>query len=167
MPMKLLENQTVKTTVRDAVLIVVGCAAFALAFNGLRPSGGIPVVQREAYDLLVPCPDINAEVDPLEPTDPRLGAERTLVVDAREAEAFAAWHHPAARSVVYDFLDPLPEEKVREIARSGAAMVAVYGDGADPDTGRELAKEIASKGIRNVYFVRGGAPALRERSTAR
>ncbi|MGI5865500.1 MAG: rhodanese-like domain-containing protein [Myxococcales bacterium] len=167
MPMKLLQNPVVRTTVRDAALVVAGCAAVGLAFNGLRPSGGIPVIQREAYDLLVPCPDISAEVDPIEPTDARLGEGRTLVIDAREPESFAAWHHPAARNVVYDYLDPIAEEKVREFARSGAAMVAVYGDGADPDSGRELAKELASKGIRNVYFVRGGAPALRERSTTR
>lgn len=164
--MKLFDKQIAKATLRDAILVVAGCAAVGLSFNALR-SGGIPVVQREQYDLLVPCPDISAEVDPMEPADPRLAEASTLVVDAREAEAFAGWHHPRARNVVYDFLDPVGEDAVRDIARSGARLVAVYGDGADPDTGRELAKEIASKGIRNVHFVRGGAPALRDRSPQR
>ena len=161
--MKLLKNPILRATLRDSVLVVAGCAAIALAFNGLR-SGGIPLIQREQYELLVPCPDISAEVDPLEPSDPKLAAAGTLMVDAREADAFAAWHRPEARSVVYDFLEPVSEEVVRDIARSGSKLVVVYGDGADPDTGRELAKEIASKGIRNVHFVRGGAPALREGS---
>jgi len=160
--MRILERRTLTTTLRDAVLVAAGCAAVGLAFNGLRPTGGIPVVQREQYELLVPCPDISAEVGLLEPADPRLAEQGTLVVDAREAEAFAAWHLPSARHVAYDFLEPVDRQVVRDLARSGARLVAVYGDGADPDTGRELAREIASEGIRNVHFVRGGAPALRQ-----
>ena len=39
--------------------------------------------------------------------------------------------------------------------------MVVYGDGLEPDSGEELAKEIAGKGIRNVSFVQGGVKALR------
>ncbi len=38
--------------------------------------------------------------------------------------------------------------------------MVVYGDGGDPDSGEQLARELAGKGIRNVGFVRGGAPAI-------
>jgi hypothetical protein len=36
----------------------------------------------------------------------------------------------------------------------------VFGDGQDPDSGEQLARELAGRGIRNVRFVQGGAPAL-------
>lgn len=69
-------------------------------------------------------------------------------------------------NVPYDYLDPTPgsviEELARRIARSKAQRVYVYGDGEDPDSGEQLAREISGKGVRNVFFVRGGAPALQE-----
>jgi hypothetical protein len=38
--------------------------------------------------------------------------------------------------------------------------VIVYGDGGRPDSGEYLGKEISGRGIKNVYFIRGGAPAV-------
>jgi hypothetical protein len=38
--------------------------------------------------------------------------------------------------------------------------VVVFGDGGDPDSGEQLARELAGAGIRNVVFVAGGAPRL-------
>jgi hypothetical protein len=49
---------------------------------------------------------------------------------------------------------------VHAIAASGASQVVVFGDGKDPDSGEQLARELAGRGIRNVRFVQGGAPAL-------
>ncbi len=64
----------------------------------------------------------------------------------------------------YDWLDPVPETVLRELARSIAASratrVVVYGDGGRPDSGEHLGREISGRGIRNVAFVRGGAAAL-------
>jgi hypothetical protein len=39
--------------------------------------------------------------------------------------------------------------------------VVVVGDGEDPDSGRELARELAGKGLKNMAYVTGGAPALK------
>jgi len=41
--------------------------------------------------------------------------------------------------------------------------VLICGDGDDPDSGELLAQEIAASGIKNVFFVSGGAKALRAR----
>ncbi len=144
----------------DAALITAGCALVALGVNALR-ADGIPLVAAQAYEILVPCPETSGEVDTVAPTDPALGASTTLLVDARAPEAYAAWHLPGARSVPYDYLEPVCSVRLREVASSGAQRVVVYGDGEDPDSGEQLGRELSGKGIRNVGFVVGGAPALR------
>ena len=69
-------------------------------------------------------------------------------------------------NVPFDYLDPTPKDVLKNLARkiavSGARRVIVYGDGDIPDTGEQLGREIAGYGIRNVFFLRGGAPVLKE-----
>ena len=38
--------------------------------------------------------------------------------------------------------------------------MVVYGDGGDPDSGEQWAALLSGAGIKNVVFVKGGAPAL-------
>jgi predicted sulfurtransferase len=96
---------------------------------------------------------------------PALLADDTFVVDARSKQEFDAWRLRQAINISYDYLDPTPKETLRElaetIARSRVQRVVVYGDGATPDTGEQLAKEISGHGIKHVFFVEGGAPELR------
>lgn len=152
------------TALRDAVILTAVFAAVGLVVNLLHPER-IPWVAEDEYETLVPCPEPGGEVIAMKPDDPALGSEKTFVVDARSTEAFASWHFGDAMNVTYDYLDPTPDEVINElarrIARSGAQRVAVYGDGDRPDTGEQLGKEISGKGIKNVHFVEGGAPALR------
>lgn len=152
------------TALRDAVVLTVALSAVGLVVNLFHPER-IPYVAEDEYETLVPCPEPGGEVIPMKPDDPALGSEKTFVVDARSKEAYQAWHVDEAMNVTYDYLDPTPEEIINElarrIARSGAQRVAVYGDGDRPDTGEQLGKEISGKGIKNVHFVEGGAPALR------
>jgi rhodanese-related sulfurtransferase len=142
---------------RDAGLVLIVAAALALGFNGVRAEG-LPLVAQEEYEVLVPCPDTVAEAPPLEPG--AVGGRGDLLLDARSAAEYARWHAAGARSLPFDYLDPTPAGRVKEVARSGARRVVVYGDGQTPDSGHELARELAGRGIRNVYHVRGGAPAL-------
>jgi rhodanese-related sulfurtransferase len=149
----------VMSLARDAVLLLVAAVALAAAARAIR-SSGLPWIQRTPYEVIVPCPEPTGRVDEIAPTDSGLGDRGTLVVDARGAGEFAAWHLAGAINVEYDYLDPTPDTQVRRVAGSGARRVVVYGDGQEPDSGRQLAQELASKGIRNVVVVRGGAPAL-------
>jgi predicted sulfurtransferase len=153
------------TALRDALLITVACGALGLLVNLFHPEK-IPYIAEEEYETLVPCPEPGGEVTPLEPSDPALQAKETFVVDARTKEAHAEWNFRGAMNVPYDYLDPTPDEVIHElakkIAKSRAQRVAVYGDGDRPDTGEQLGKEISGKGIKNVYFVKGGAPALKQ-----
>jgi rhodanese-related sulfurtransferase len=151
-------------TLREATAVALAASALALAVNAARP-GGLPLVTRSPYEVLVPCPEPGGPVAALEPGESALASPRTIVIDAREADAFTEGHFPAAINVPYDWLDPVPEATLRELARSIAASratrVVVYGDGGRPDSGEHLGREISGRGIRNVAFVRGGAGALR------
>lgn len=147
---------------RDAAIVVVAASALALASNALRSERKIPLVAEKEYEILVPCPEfagkparviLPGQVDP--------GERGVLLVDAREREAHARWHLPGAISIPYDYLEPKPEE--REVLRRKARKVIVYGDGENPDSGQQLANAISGKGVKHVFYVKGGAPALRGR----
>lgn len=146
---------------RDAAVAAVGLSLLGVAVNAVRP-GGIPLVATEEYEVFVPCPEPMGEVEGVPPGDPRLGDRRTLVVDARDPAAFAQWHLPGAWPIPFDYLEGVADEVVRRVASSGAAQVVVYGDGDDPDSGREMARELAGRGVRNVFYVMGGFRALKE-----
>ena len=150
-------------TLIEAAIVTVASGVVALAINAVRPAG-LPLVARVAYEILVPCPEPGGPVVPLEPDDPLLRGSRTFLIDARDAAAFRRGHVPGATSVPYDWLDPIPEAELKRltksIAASGATHVVVYGDGGKPDSGEHLGREISGRGIRNVAFVRGGAPNL-------
>jgi hypothetical protein len=149
---------------RDAALVVVGCALVGLSVNAVRPDG-LAWVQGEEYEILVPCSETSGEVERLQRDDPRLLSEATLLVDARSRAEYDAWHLPRAISVVFDYLEPTSAAVLRQIAASGAHHVVVYGDGGDPDSGEQLGRELSGKGIKNVGFVAGGAPALAPAAT--
>jgi len=160
----------VSRIVLEAGVIGLLCSGLGVAFNALRP-GGIPLVARAEYEILVPCPEPGGEAEALSTGDPALIDEHTFVVDARPAEHVSQWRFRDAMSVPYDYLAPTPPRILRDlaraIARSRAQRVVVYGDGDDPDSGEQLAREISGHGIRNVGFVIGGAPALRDADQAR
>ena len=144
---------------RDAAIVVVACAGVAFGFNSVR-RGGIPLVQRSEYQILVPCPETTGEAVALPPDAAVLQDSQALVIDARGVEAFGQWHMAPAINVPFDYLQPTQPDVIHRIAASAAREVIVYGDGHDPDSGEQLAREISGKGIRNVRFVSGGAPAI-------
>ena len=138
-------------------------AGAGLAANALRPAG-LPLIARAPYETLVPCPEPGGEVTALEAGEALALRPRTVLIDARSGPESTAAAVPGALNVPYDWLDPTPEAVLRELARtvaaSGASRVVVFGDGGRPDSGEHLARELSGRGIRNVTFVRGGAPAL-------
>lgn len=148
---------------RDAIVIAVLFGGVGIAVNFFHPEN-IPLVADVEYETIVPCPEPGGEVNAITPDDPMLSSEKTFFVDARSAEQHAQWKYQGAMNVTYDYLDPTPEAVVkdlaRSIARSKSTRVVVYGDGDTPDTGEQLGKEISGHGIKNVFYVRGGAPAL-------
>ena len=155
-----------RTIVRDALIVLGACAAVGSAVNLARPHG-IPFVQKTEYQILVPCPEGSGEAPGLAASDPSIWEPRTLLVDARPAADHARWHPSGARNLPFDYLASAPKTEVGKIASSGAARVVVFGDGGDPDSGEQLARELAGAGIRNVFFVQGGAQALQAAAAKR
>ena len=155
----LAQTATYRTLLLEALVVTAACAVLALFFNALR-SNGIPLVQKTEYEILVPCPETTGEVDSFAPDILDEDSQEALFVDARPKAAFDGWHLQEARNITYDYLEPVSLDELRSIVSSGAKRVIVYGDGADPDSGEHLARELSGKGIRNVGFIVGGAPAL-------
>lgn len=153
--------------IRDAVVIAAVAAGVALAVNAVRSGRGIPLVATKPYDVLVPCPEHKGKAEALDARNLRLAERGVILVDAREAQAFTAWHPPTALSMPFDYLEPTSPEVIRKVLATRARQVVVYGDGGDPDSGEQLAQELSGKGVRNVFFVRGGAPALKSVSEPR
>ena len=153
----------VKPTLRDAALVI--CAGCLLAFgtNAVRRNS-LPLVQKQDYAILVPCSEPEADPEPMNPGDARLLDRRSLVLDVRSPEEFTGWHVEGARNQPFDWLGPPVDNEVKQVAQQTAASrahrVVVYGDGDDPDSGQEWAKLLSGARIKNVFFVRGGAPAL-------
>lgn len=149
---------------RDAVLISAAACAVGLLVNLFHPEK-IPYIAEEEYETLVPCPEPGGEVTPMEATDALVQAGDTLIVDARAKQEHQAWKLRDAMNIPYDYLEPIPDEALKElikrIQKKGAHRVLVYGDGKNPDSGEQAGKEISGKGVKNVFFVKGGAPALR------
>ncbi len=146
--------------VRDAAIVVAASAVIALVVNAVRP-GGLPLVAKEPYRILVPCPEPGGEIVPLAPADVRWGQATDLVIDARTAAEAAAWAAPGARIVPFDFLDPVSHEVVADLVATRSDRVVVYGDGGRPDSGEEMARELSGHGVRHVHFVPGGVAAVR------
>jgi hypothetical protein len=148
-----------RLTLRDAALTLLAAGMVGCLVNLVRPDG-IPFIQKTEYQILVPCPDGSGEAPSMAADAPEIHEARTLLVDARPATDHAQGHPAGAMSLPFDYLDPAPPAQVRKIASSGAARVVVFGDGGDPDLGEQLARELSGAGIRNIFFVAGGAPAL-------
>lgn len=164
-PQQPFGNRLVKA-VRDAALIGAVTAVLALLINLVHPEK-IPYFAEEAYEILVPCPEPGGEVSSLEATNLSTNA-RQFFIDARDKTAFESGHFSEAVHIPYDYLDPTPKDVLtrlaKDVARSRAQRVVVYGDGELPDTGEQLGKEISGYGIKNVYFIKGGAPAMKKQN---
>lgn len=148
------------TILRDAAIVVVLGFAIALVYNAVR-TDGIPLVATGPYQIIVPCPVTGkGEVHSIAATEVRWDdPSHDLVVDCRAPSAVREWSPRGAHQVPYDFLDPISEEAVLELLRTPAMRVVVVGDGGVPDSAQEMGAELAGRGLRNVYYVEGGAAA--------
>ena len=153
--------------VRDAILILIIATTLALVSNAFREDG-IPLVAKEEYTILVPCPESMGEATAINGDDPLIGDPGTQLIDVRSRKEFDEWHLPQALNQPYNWLAEQDEvdlkaaEVAKNIAQSRKRHVVVYGDGGNPDAGEYWAASLSESGIKNVVFVSGGAGALRQ-----
>ncbi len=159
-------TKDLKRSLWDSLAITLVFSILGLAVNAWVHPHPLKFIADEPYQTMVPCPVPGGNTTPIDPGDARLFSPDSFIIDARDNGDFAKWHFTKAMNVPFDYLDPTPDkvlEKVAEkAAASGAKRVVVYGDGDDPDTGEQLAKEISGRGIKNVFFVKGGAPSIEQ-----
>lgn len=157
--------------VKQALLLVGVAALLAFGTNAIR-ADGLPLVAQKDFELVVPCPEPVGVATDISPDDPRVRDPKTLIIDARAREEYQSWHLPSAINAPFDWLaeqDALTKQSqqiARDIARTRKHALVVYGDGGDPDSGRQWAVSLNSAGLRNVFYVRGGAPALHDGAPA-
>ena len=153
------------TIARDAMVIAAAGSLVALVVNALRAEP-LPLVAQAEIETMVPCPEPMGAATPVPPGDERVSSPQTLLVDARSPDEHAAWHPDGAVSFPFDWLAESDEvtrqaaEVAKTIARSRRQHVVVFGDGGDPDSGEHWSALLSGAGIKNVVFVKGGAPAL-------
>jgi hypothetical protein len=152
--------RTTMTILRDAALIMALSAVLAFGVNAARDKR-LALVARENYQILVPCPETGEDVEGVAVNDPRLSDPQSLLVDARPASDEARWSPDKAIPMPYDYLEPTPPEVIANLLHAKARGIFVFGDGGDPDSGEQLARELAGKGVRHVFYVVGGAEALK------
>ena len=154
----------VRRIVRDAAIIVLVGGLCGIVANLVPRKTQLLWVQTKPYDIVVPCPEPVGQVTAVTAESATLRDFTTLVIDARSANEFAAWHWAGAVNVPFDWLGPPVAEDVKQLAKrvtaSNSKRILVYGDGDNPDSGREWARLLAGGGIRNVSYVEGGAPVL-------
>jgi len=157
------KHSTIAIILRDAAIVAVLSTVTAFGVNTVR-ADGLPLVQQEEYDILVPCPEPVGDPEEMVASDPRIKDKKSLLLDVRLKEEFDAWHIEGARNQPFDWLGPPVDEEVKTVAKQVAASraqrVIVYGDGDNPDSGQEWAKLLSGARIKNVFYVKGGAPAL-------
>ena len=150
-------------TLRDAAIALALSAIAAITFNALR-SQGLEFIVFQDYEVFVPCPEPVGEAEPLDPSQVRWGEDDELVLDARSPYQYKKWHPEGVRNVPFDFLLPVEEGVLRSIVQGRLERVLVYGDGLVPDTGEQLARELSSRGIKNVYYIKGGITGIKQQT---
>ncbi len=152
---------------RDAVIVALIMAVAGICINAVRHDG-LPFIADKPYDIFVPCPETLGVVELIAPDDPRIFDGKAFVVDARTTDEFNAWHLNDAFCITYDYLDPIPEDELKNVSRniisSGKERLIVYGDGdgREGSTGYELGRELAGHGIQHVFVVDGGVDKLKK-----
>ncbi len=142
-----------------AILLAGAGVILGLMFNAAR-SNSLPLTAKQPYETFVPCPEPIKEILSIDPgafamTDPAI-----LLIDARPLETYSVPDMPSVFHIPFDYLRPVHDTLLKRITQSRVKKVITFGDGGTPDNGHELARELAGSGIKNVFFVEGGAARL-------
>ena len=105
-----------KSLIRDTLVVLLLSGLVAVAVNLFRPNP-LPWVADQDYETMVPCPEPLGEVDEITVESDIILDDKTLLIDAREKDEFELGSVPKAVSVPFDWLDPVPEERLQNWSR--------------------------------------------------
>jgi len=145
---------------RNSFIIFCIISIVAIFTNFIHPHR-IPFIAEKPYEIFVPCPDSTGEIKEIGYDDFMRLIKESIIIDARGKEEYEHWHFNGAINIEYDYLSPVCPMKIKEIISMRRKLVLIYGDGEEPDSGKELAKELATRGIKNVYFLKNGVKELK------
>jgi rhodanese-related sulfurtransferase len=151
---------TVKGVILRSLVLAVFAGLVGFVFNLARPQG-LELVAAEPYEIYVPCPITTKEAVPARLNELCEDLSCLFVVDARPEAEYQEAHIPGAVSIPYDPIRPLDDEKMSGLRQVKGAGILVYGD-REINSGKLLADELASAGLRGVRFLEGGFPAWLE-----
>lgn len=148
--------------IRDVAIVIGLSVILALGYNSVRKTGSIPIIAKEPYRILIPCPEPGGEVIEIAADKVKWTYNKELIVDARDVND-REWvpEAPGLVSIPFDFLEPVEKDLLADLLSRRVERVVVFGDGQEPDSGKELASEISGSGVKNVHFVKGGIEAIK------
>ncbi|MCX7958740.1 MAG: rhodanese-like domain-containing protein [Deltaproteobacteria bacterium] len=147
-------------TLKNSAIITVAVSVIALIINIFHPHR-IPLFASKPYEIYVPCPEKSGTISEITVEELPSILNKSVIIDARSREEFEKWHFAGAINIEYDYLTPICPKKIKWIISQKKQYVIVYGDGEEPDSGRELAKEISGNGVKNVFYIQNGIKGLK------
>jgi len=145
---------SVKGVIIRSLVLAVFAGLVGFVFNLARPQG-LELVADEPYEIYVPCPIATKEAVPARLDELCEDLSCLFVVDARPEAEYQKAHIPGAVSIPYDPIRALDAEQLSRLRQVKGAGILVYGD-REIDSGKLLADELASAGLRGVRYLQGG-----------
>jgi rhodanese-related sulfurtransferase len=149
--------KSVPGVILRSLLLAVIAGLVGFIFNLARPQG-LELVAAEPYEIYVPCPLTTKEAAPAGLDELCEDLSCLFLIDARPRADYQEGHIPGAVSIPYDPIRQLDENKLAELRKVKGMGILVYGD-LEINSGKLLADELASAGLRGVRFLQGGFPA--------
>ncbi len=135
-------------------------ALLGILVNALRVNG-IPLIAEHPYEILLPCPMEQVEVESVSVADVLHG--QVLFIDARPQDSYEKSHIPGAISLPYDDLAEPSAADLQPVRNARAERIVVYGElDQSFDIGHQQASDLAAAGLPRVFYLAGGFGAWLE-----
>ncbi len=157
------------------LLLVAACALAPAADAATRAKSRTKKAATKAAATAKPAPAPAASAEPAkpklpvipdssEPFDVKMGTVKTFydqdaaaIVDARDADEYAAGHITGAVSLPFDAA--ARDESLVKKFNAGGKPIIIYCSGGDCELSKDLAKSMLDAGIRKVLVFMDGFPA--------
>ncbi len=141
---------SIRKAVRQLLSIMAIATVLALVVNAIRPDG-LPLVQAGSGAVQL---DAGSEEIPIKDAAMLFISQRAVFLDARSPLEFDEGHIQGALSAPVEDFEVLFDELKPALA--GKEAVITYCDGERCPLSHELAEQLRSRGVRNVWVLRNG-----------